>query len=74
MLPNEWVDVQFGVVLGPPSHRRTGNVSEEGQGGETRVLLADGSHRTLTASALSVNDTACGGLIDYAQGSLPLMG
>lgn len=67
VLPNEWVDVQFAVSIGPPSIENRRNVSEGRQGGGTRVLLADGSHTTYTASGSSLNNTACSGLIDHAQ-------
>ena len=70
--PNEWVDVQFGVINGPPSLDEWMNASEKG-GGEMRVLLADGSYRDVVASAFSVNNTACGGSTEYAGGNTRLI-
>lgn len=62
VLPNEWVDVQFGVVMRPEGFSEKLNVSEK-RGPDMTVLLADGSNMTLTASTSDRHDVACGGLL-----------
>ena len=47
--PNEWVDVQFGSVLGP--RRWPVNASDAESGGLT-MMLADGSNQTFASSML----------------------
>ena len=47
--PHDWVDVQFGSVLGPRGLAI--NASDVGSGGLT-VRMADGSNQTVTSSML----------------------
>lgn len=58
--PNEWIDVQFGVVTGSDSVDGKFGISGA-DGGNMTVLLADGSTRTLVPSLFERNN-ACGGL------------
>ena len=61
--PHDWVDVQFGSVLGPRGFAI--NASDFGSGGLT-VRMADGSNQTVTSSMLgqSGNCGAAPGLED----------
>lgn len=64
VLPNEWVDVQFGVVMRPTGFTESLNVSQK-KGPETTVLLADGSNMTLTPSTFDRHGLTCGGLMGH---------
>lgn len=68
VLPNQWVDVQFGVVFGPPSLEKANVASEEVQRSKMRVLLADGSHKTLNTPAINFLNATCGGSTGHVGG------
>ena len=62
--PREWVDVQFGYVLGPSG--LAVNASDVGSGNLT-LRLADGSNRTFASSMLQqVGD--CGAATGFENG------
>ena len=62
--PHEWVDVQFGSVLGP--RRLTVNASDIGSGGLT-VRMVDGSNQTVASSMLGqIGD--CGAATGFENG------
>lgn len=69
--PNQWVDVQFGVVFGPEMvGRGWGNFSGGGVvgrgGGKVTVLMADGTSRSVDASALN-QVGGCGGMLSLGN-------
>ena len=66
MEPNQWVDVQFGVVFGPEAVTGQGNFSGGdwvgGGGEELKVMLADGTNVSVVPSAFN-EVRGCGGLL-----------
>lgn len=69
ILQNEWVDVQFGVVNGPPYLNGVDDKVAVDEGMMT-VHLVDGSNRTVVASVLDESQISCGSLARPGNGSL----
>ena len=68
ILPNQWVDVQFGVVVGSQVSDGVHNISTIADDGMVLVQLADGSNRTVLATAVKEDDFTCGKLIGQGNG------
>lgn len=63
--PHNWVDVQFGAVLGPIG--LTTNASDVGSGNLT-VMMADGSNQTVASSMLLGQSGGCGAVTGLENG------
>ena len=60
--PNEWVDVQLGVVFGPRSSRMGAEVNGSTvDDGVVTVYMADGSNGTVRARVVNDSHFACSG-------------
>lgn len=69
IMPNEWVDVQLGFVIGPPFTNKNRH-EIGGQRGRMIVHLADGSNRTAIVPALNASHSTCDTLLGLGAGRL----
>ena len=68
IMPNEWVDVQLGVVIAP----RTLQGESNGSVTENEIVtvhLADRSNETVDALAFNSNQISCGRLASLGNGT-----